>query len=119
MAKMFKERENAPYLGPQIGTVVSASPLKVSLGDTIVLDTNHLLVAAHVLSNYEREMEIPITANLSGNTTTNNSHNHYYQSFGIAGPVKFTDTLEVGDEVILVPSTDEQTYFVIDKVVRL
>jgi Protein of unknown function (DUF2577). len=116
---MFKERDNVPYLGPQVGTVVSASPLKVSLGDIIVLDANHLLVAAHVLNDYEREIEIPETSTLSGSTSTNESHNHSYQSLGMTGQIKFTDTLQAGDKVILVPAADEQRYFLIDKVVSL
>lgn len=75
-ASLFKERENTVYSGPQIGNVVSISPLSVSLGDRISLKGNRLIQGGSV------------------------------------------GELLVGDEVILIPSADNQRYFLIDKVVK-
>ncbi|WP_165916261.1 DUF2577 domain-containing protein [Marinisporobacter balticus] len=132
LAKMFRERDNKNYLGPQTGIVISPPPnIQVTLGKKIVLTKEHLIIADHVLKDYQRELEIKgnmqtsgeggsitlktsstptiytvVTGNVSANTT-------------IIGSMKYTDTLKTGDEVILVPATDEQTYFLIDKAVRL
>lgn len=76
---MFKERDNKDYLGPVTGTVISTLPeLKVSVGDKVILDHEHLIVGQSVLTS-----------------------------------------IQSGDEVILVPTQDEQTYFLLDKAVRL
>lgn len=121
LAQMLKERENVPYKGPQIGTVASVEPIKVALGNAIILDSSHLVIAAHVLSNYQRAIEIPSTSELSGSTTVagEDSHSHSYDSLGLTGTITLTDGLAIGDQVILIPSTDEQKYFLIDKVVNI
>ncbi|USK54365.1 DUF2577 domain-containing protein [Cytobacillus solani] len=109
LAQLLKDRENKPYLGPQVGKVISPPPgIKVQLGDKIILDNDHLVIAASVLSGYEREITI------DGATTTAAS-----PITKIDGKLKFNDSLKAGDEVILIPSTDEQTYYLIDKAVRL
>lgn len=78
LAKMFKERDNKPYFGPQVGNVISPPPdIMVSLGDSILLDKEDLVIGAMVQG------------------------------------------LVAGDEVILIPSGDHQTYYLIDKAVRL
>ena len=124
LAKMFKERDNIPYMGPQIGVVISPPPeIKIGLGDKIILSKDHLIIAAHVLAGYQRDIEIPVTSDLTGNTAnalvgTSTEHNHAYENLGIAGQMLYMDTLKAGDEVILVPSTDAQIYFLVDKAVR-
>jgi hypothetical protein len=78
LAKLFKERDNKPYMGPVTGIVLSPPPsINVQIGDKIILDNDHLVLASLVMEN-----------------------------------------LINGDEVILVPSRDEQTYYLIDKAVR-
>lgn len=125
MAKLFKERENQPYMGPQIGTVISPPPeLKVRLGDKIILDKKRLVIAAHVLASYRRAIQVQDASSFSGNTAsalegTGYEHTHTYESLGFAGQMSYTDTLQEGDEVILMPSTDIQTYFLVDKAVKL
>jgi len=124
LAKMFKERESRPYVGPRVGKVTSPPPeIKITLEDGIILDKTHLVIAAHVLQGYEREVRIPLT-NSEGVTDSKNvgdhgSHKHNIETVGLEGSIQFTDTLKLGDKVILIPSTDEQTYFLIDKAVIL
>jgi len=120
LAKMFKDRENRTYLGPQIGIVISPPPeVQIGLGDRIMLAKEQLVFAAHLLTDYHRDMEILPTSNLSGNTSMSGDHTHSYASLGMVGTIKLADTIEAGDEVILIPSADEQLYFVVDKAVRL
>lgn len=101
LAKMFKERENQPHMGVQVGTVLTPPPdIRISMGEKIILSNENLIFSAHVLAGYQRQMEIQSDVNLTGNIT-------------------FTDSLVAGDKVILIPSADEQTYYVMDKVVTL
>jgi len=125
LAKMFKERDNVAYMGPQVGKVISPPPdLKVSLGKEILLTREHLVVAAHVLAGYERALEIPLTDDVTGETQPEligdpHQHTHQMGSIGIKGRIKFTNTLKAGDEVILIPTTDCQRYFLVDKIAGL
>lgn len=110
LAKMFKERENETYLGPITGSVVSVPPnIKVSCFDgKVILDKTNIVIASQVLSNYQRKLKISDVSTTATSDITE-----------IIGELNFTDTLKTGDEVILVPSPDLQTYFLIDKAVRL
>lgn len=91
LAKLFKERDNPNLLGIDVGKVVCVNPLKISLGDRIVLDSDFLIVSEDAYYKYEL-----INSSLVRNCKLN-----------------------MGDEVILIPTPNQQTYFVIDRVVRL
>ncbi|WP_432662445.1 DUF2577 domain-containing protein [Wukongibacter baidiensis] len=135
LAKLFKERENKSYLGPQIGKIISPLPdIQVALGDKIILTKEHLMIASHILKDYEREFAIEGKVQLSqenaGETNTasvgdHGSHKHTVAQLNIdtgyksTGKIKWTDSLKIDDEVILIPTVNEQQYYVIDKVVRL
>ena len=137
LAKMFKDRDPIKYMGPVVGTVLSPPPeIKIQADKDIILDKSHLVIGASVLDGYERKYEIQgnIKFNDSncGNTNSVNdggyqasNHSHILESVNINtqytadGQIKTTDTLKEGDKVILIPSQDEQTYFLIDWAVRL
>jgi hypothetical protein len=125
LAKMFTERNNKETLGIQIGKVVSPHPeLKVSLGDSIILDKRHLVIAAHVLDNYERAYELEYTEDVTGDTNgatvgTFGSHFHTLKNLMVKGKLKWTDTLKKDDEVILIPTADNQRFVLIDRAVKL
>jgi len=52
LAKMLKERDNKLYSGPQVGKVVTSPPnIKVSLGDSIFLEKEDLVIGSSVLVN--------------------------------------------------------------------
>lgn len=129
LAGMLKARENKPYLGPQTGIVKAPPPnILVEMG-AIVLDKDDLVIAAHVLSGYQRKLTITgtVTGNLSapnlvvgplcdsnlkicnGQATLSNATTNEVMTY--------TDDLKEGDMVILVPSTDEQRYYLMDKAV--
>ncbi|MTI57491.1 MAG: DUF2577 domain-containing protein [Geosporobacter ferrireducens] len=138
LAMLFKERENILYMGPQLGTVISPPPnIKVGLGDKIILDKEDLILAAHVLDGYQREIEATGITNTgvsssSGNMSFHLTGNPPPQNYTITGfslpagttsksegTLKYTDTLKEGDKVILIPSNDNQKYYLVDKAVRL
>lgn len=141
LARMMKERENKPYPGPQLGIVEAAPPdIKVRLGDVILLDKEDLLVAAHLLSfetvGYQEDdksgilqSDMPGTNSDSGNNVgtvtfydgTVSGESKTIMDISITRGAQLTGyfTLQPGDEVILIPTGDGQTFFLMDKAVRL
>jgi hypothetical protein len=110
LALMFKERNNEHYLGPITGTVISPPPeIKIScFNGSAIFDKSKLIIAASVLNGYTRKTTIDGVSTTAASSITK-----------IEGELSFTDKLASGDEVILIPTQDKQTYFVIDKAVRL
>lgn len=121
LAKLFKERENIPYMGPIVGTVISPPPdIKIQTDKNIILDKTHLIISASV---YGREFDIK-GANIVGQTLDvtvgdHGEHKHEIKILDINGQLKLVYTLKKGDKVILIPSQDEQTYFLLDWAVKL
>lgn len=124
LAKMLKEREPIRYRGPIVGTVLSPPPeIKIQIDKNIILDKSHLVIGASILKDCRREFEIK-GADITGHTTKMNvgehgEHDHNIETLDIKGKIKSIDTLKKGDKVILIPSQDEQTYFLIDWAMRL
>lgn len=126
LADEFKKRNNKAPMGPIVGIVVSEPPeLKILISDgQIKLENEHLYMCQHAMKDYEREFEIENTTDVTSNTNGVNvgdhgSHSHVLTNIALKSTIKWTDTLKVGDEVLLIPSTSEQMYFIIDKVVKL
>lgn len=121
LAKMLKDREqNTP---PSVATGVVLKPPpepRIRLNDVVVLEKENLVFAAHLLKNYERKVRFE-DKKASGKTSSagDPSHTHDVKEIKIDTKMKWTDTLKEDDEVILIPSMDEQMYYVIDKGVRL
>jgi len=99
LAKLFKERENKALIGSVVGKVVSAAPdLQVSIIDgNILLYKEQLYCCDHVVSGYTRQ----------------------YTTEVAAGTIELTDTLKTGDDVLLIHTADEQTWFIIDRITKL
>lgn len=132
MAQLFKERENKFQIPVCTGTVISASPLKVKFGDSVVLTKDHLVVADHLLGGYKREIEIDtaqlsdlassggsITLESSSGSSTDTITNLDIPSATatkITATMTYTDTLVEGDQVILIPDLDYKTWFLVGKV---
>ncbi|WDV48218.1 DUF2577 family protein [Clostridiaceae bacterium M8S5] len=139
LAKLFKERENISYLGPQIGEIIMPpNDIKIALGDKIVLEKENLIFSSYILNSYSRQFEIKSDENnitfeqdnpgeafnkeVSGATPPIHLHKiskmNISTNYESTGTITFTDTLKKGDLVLLIPTTDEQKYYVIDKVVK-
>ena len=106
--------KSAPkFEGFIIGTVISPpDDLRVSIDEAIILDKTNLIIAAHVLSDYEREFEIVEGDEISIDSSP-------IRTFTAKGKFKWMDSLKVNDLVILIPSENQQMYILIDKAVEL
>lgn len=137
-AKELKQRENPAILGAVLGTVITPPPkLKISILNGSVLITK-CYVLENLLNGFTKIATIPeqiATGTANGKGTTNivndggegaSPHSHTVTTDvtikTIALPnaeICFEDTLKAGDEVLLVVSPDNQTYFVIGKVKKI
>jgi len=104
-------KNNTPYV--QEGVVISVDPLTIKLGD-LQIGKENLLIADYLLPNYTRKISIPAT--IATGSTTEES----ITSVGIPdGEIILTDGLKDGESVALIPTLDEQKYFVLARVVKL
>lgn len=111
LARMLKENENPKPVSMSTGIVISPPPnAQIRLNDTVILYNNQLVFAAHILEDYEREIE------LEGDIRFTDSPFQTFEAKEVKSTTK--DTLKEGDEVILLPTADEQLYFVLAKAVR-
>lgn len=117
LAMMIKKNE--PKKIPSITTgIVEALPPNpvIRLSQQIAPDKAQLIFASNLISGYERK--IKFTDENCGTTTTNSNHSHGIEILNVDTLMQWTDTLEVGDEVIVIPVMDSQMYYVIDKAVK-
>lgn len=115
LAKKFKERDKKQRIGNIVGKVINTSPLKISILDgQVVLSGEQLYISISLENSYKREFE---TSNIEGKMSNVSSHLHIIES--LKGTITFTDTLKVNDEVLLIPTEGEQTWFIVDKVRKL
>lgn len=119
LASLLKERDNPNNMGIQVGTVLEAFPnIRVALGEKIILDKTNLFFSAQVLNEYKTILEVEGANNVI--TTNNQTIIKEEDSQGnncIQVKVKWTNELAKGDEVILIPTADNQKFYLIDKVV--
>lgn len=103
-AMMFKERDNKSNGFDRfiIGKVESWLPseIKIQIDDDIFLDSEDIWFLSHLLSGYSRN--VTFTSNTS-----------------FTGELRYNDAFKVGDNVILIPSHNAETYLVLGKAVQL
>lgn len=97
------------------GKVTSASPLKISVEQKMILGAAQLVLTRNV-TNFTTEVTVDwSTENKSGGSgdASFSSHNH-----AIAGRKKITvhNGLVVGDEVVLIRQQTGQKYIVVDRI---
>jgi len=110
IAKQFQNAKNGgkQFEGFLIGDVVAELPdIKIQIDPAIILDKTNLIFAAHVLPDYVRDYELYDITDI--NLVNRRSD----------GKIKWTDKLKSGDKLILVPSSNDNMYIVIDKAVTL
>ena len=98
LAQLFNSRNNPETIGITTGKVESTSPLKISWGDSVVLDNDKLIVANLLLNGFSVDY-------LDDNGTTI-----------ITRTVTIKNPLQQGDTVIMVPDSEYKLFYVIDKV---
>ncbi|MEK5070791.1 DUF2577 family protein [Sporosarcina sp. FSL K6-1508] len=124
LAKLFKNNENKTMPSITTGIVEALPPNPViRLSPKIAPDKTQLIFASNLISGYERKIKFTDTD--CGLTTTENdggmnagSHNHGIELLEVDTLMQWTDTLAIGDEVIVIPVMDSQMYYVIDKAVK-
>ncbi len=138
LAKELKQRENPQMLGAILGIVITPPPaLKISILNGSVFITN-CYILQNIVEGYTKIATIPeqtATGTAKGKGTTNIvndggegaiPHSHTVitdvaiKTIGIpSAEICFEDTLKAGDEVSLVVSPDNTTYFVIGKPTKI
>lgn len=127
LAMMLRDRDNAPTASITTGIVITPPPeVQIRLNEVVVLDKENLVFAAHMLKDYEREADytggnIIFSDSNSGTTESGGgivslNVDTSYEAKHVK--IKMIDTIKEGDEVIMMPVADGQTYFVLDKAVR-
>lgn len=117
LAWMFKKNEPKKVPSMTTGIVEALPPNPViRLDKVITLDKTQLIFASNLIAGYERK--IKFTDTNCGTTTTNSNHSHGIETLEVDTLMQWTDTLKVGDEVIVVPVMDNQMYYVLDKAVK-
>ena len=133
IGEMFKKNNQTPYMGPVAGEVISPLPdIKISILDSKVLLTKknlyiskNLLPEGEFLKNAKIEGEIILAQQQAGSTSQESSHTHSIETltvnteFTAEAVIKWVDPLKPGDKVLLIPTHDQQTYFVVDVIIKL
>lgn len=137
-AGLFKVLEKPENIGVVTGNVVSISPLTIEIMDGNVLinsSVHDVFVSSNLLGTYGRDMEgsgqIQFSdsdcgvTDLAGACQTAGDHTHKIESLNIntdynfTGKITHTDTIKVGDFVMVVPDEEEQAFFVVSKLVKV
>ncbi|MEE1477127.1 MAG: DUF2577 family protein [Fusobacterium sp.] len=132
LAKLIKARDNPKWLGAVTGEVIKAPPqLEVKLQNGIVIKNHKIMISIEKIIGYKREFSLDGTINdITINATTSNkpcglgaSNAHGTiqgkGNYKTVGTITWTDTLKVGDTVLMLPTNKEEYFYLIDRVVRL
>lgn len=85
-----------------IGEVISSDPLTISIGE-LQIDGDNILISDHLLTGYQRSYS-------SDRVIPNGSS---------TGNITYTDGLDIGDRLAIIPTADKQLYIVTARVRRL
>jgi hypothetical protein len=122
LASMFKERDNKLPSSMTTGIVITPPPeVSIRLNEVVILYKDNLVFSAHMLAGYKRELQLVFNDENCGQTNVESLHSHTVESLNVDTndtKISTLDTIVEGDEVILMPTTDDQLYFVLDKAVR-
>lgn len=121
MREWGKAENPVPFL---IGTVVSAEPLTVKVGD-ITIDRSSMKINSFLLRGYQRRLRLDTTA-ATGQTAERggggggyeafSSHSHEQSTIGVPdGTYTTLDDFFVGEEVLLLRSADQQQFILLCK----
>jgi hypothetical protein len=120
-------KKNSPSV--LLGEVVSPMPnLIIKLGG-MQIDKRNILIADCLLGDYQRQYSIDGDISFSdtncGTTSTEESHSHDIASLDVEtehteeGTISFTDSLQSGDQLAILPTDDRQKFIVLCRVVSI
>ena len=132
LAEIIKKRDNPLWLGAVTGEVVKAPPeLQVKLENGIIIKNHKIMISIEKIVGYQRTYSLQgeITQYDFKNTTSSepvpNHPAHPIKklsgkgTYTAEGTIQWTDTLKVGDKVLMLPTNKEEYFYLIDRVVRL
>jgi len=99
-----------------VGTVVSASPVKVRIeNDEKLTISGSVLLIPRFLTDWSATVDIE-AGELDSTTTTNDLHNHKLQTFNVYGATMTVhNALKVGDTICLLKFNNGKNYLAIDR----
>lgn len=118
LAKKIKGDGSTNYMGPLIGTVEKEFPnfvIRLDNNITLKKENKNTIFAYHILDTYKRITTLDLTS-ASGTDSDGDSQSSIGYSKGV---LNFIDTIKKGDVLIVIPSADNQKYFVMDWAVEL
>lgn len=119
LAREIRKNRLEKVTGPCIGDTVSVSPFQVKiLNGSVILDQDNAYVCRQLL---ERKSKFKAKGNLkqSGNlnaSCASGSHSSYSAdgTFEGDGDMELDTVWKAGDKVLVVPSGDGQSFFIVD-----
>ena len=132
LAEIIKKRDNPLWLGAVTGEVVKAPPeLQVKLENGIIIKNHKIMISIEKIVGYQRTylLQGEITQydfeNITSSEPVPNHPAHPIKklsgkgTYTAEGTIQWTDTLKVGDKVLMLPTNKEEYFYLIDRVVRL
>ena len=132
LAEIIKKRDNPLWLGAVTGEVVKAPPeLQVKLENGIIIKNHKIMISIEKIVGYQRTYSLKgnITQYDFDNTTSSEPVSTHPAhpikklsgkgTYTAEGTIQWTDTLKVGDKVLMLPTNKEEYFYLIDRVVRL
>ena len=123
LAKEFKSRNNIAKIGTVLGTVLSVDPVKIGiLNNQILIDKSHFYICSSLVEEYKRKATVKINAYSVGVSATD-SRGDSISSINVNAKdnynteIIFKEILKVGDSVLVIASEDNQTFFIVDKLI--
>ncbi|MGP1563007.1 DUF2577 family protein [Filifactor alocis] len=119
IAKELKGRDNPTKIGVIIGEVATTLPnIKIKALDGKMILTKEMLYFTSGMINKEYKPKISLK-NGNATLTASTTENYKIEGFDVdkeGGTVTLFFELKPGDKVLLIPTTDEQSFFVVDKI---
>jgi sporulation protein YlmC with PRC-barrel domain len=125
LAKEFKNRNNPAKIGTVLGNVLSLEPLKIGiLNNQIILDKSNSYIGSILINDYQRKANMKISAyDVSVNATDSNGDSLNQINFSEKNDynveIAYKDILQIGDQVLIMASDDNQTFYILDKVYKI
>jgi len=124
IANEISKRDNIEKFGAVVGNVLSIDPVKIGIEDNaIILDSTNFYICSSLAENFTKSATMEIndcTLNVSATdsrgdtiTSVNVSKKADYNT-----KITFKDILKKDDKVLVIASEDNQTFFIVDKLLR-
>lgn len=106
--------------GIQLAEVIAPPPnLLIKVGD-LQVDKKNILIADYLIPGYNRQYSQGGSGTISTKDSGGTSSPYtVLESINATGKVTLTDTLQKGNVLAVIPTSDEQTYIILARVVSI